>query len=67
MFSFLNEATATVYGQNTYFIQPLKSVFRIRVLFTGSGSAFFSESGSSSAKNPDPIRIRDKNLLKLES
>ena len=31
-----------------------KPVFRIRVFFYGYGSEFFSESGSGSAKNPDP-------------
>ena len=38
--------------------------------FFSPGSAFFSESGSGSAKNPDPIRknpdMRKKTVLKLE-
>ena len=43
-------------------------MIRIRVLLSvsGSGSDFFPESGSGgSAKNPDPIRIHEKNAQKL--
>ena len=53
--------------QHTVFLSYEKAylkfyMFRIRVFFPGSGSDFFSESASGSAKNPDLIR---KNLLVL--
>ena len=46
------------------FFNSFTALFRIRVFF-GSGSNFFSESGS--GKNPDPIRIHEKNVQKMVS
>ena len=61
-----NQKLNQFFGSRTsvvrYFL-AVKSVFRTRV-FSGSGSDFFPESGSGSAKNPDPIRkirIHEKN------
>ena len=48
---------------------PENAVFRIRVLLSGSGSDFFPQSGSGSAKNLDPIRntrIQEKKVQEEE-
>ena len=80
--SYLTISMMTLLSFNSWDpIITLSPVFWIQGFFPGSRSAFFSESGSGSAKNPDPDRpkiriwsgkiririwIREINVLKLE-